>query len=91
MTKELLKAYYDDRLLNQFNIDSYNGFIKEKLQEIVDEIKRVLPDILPPGVRNFEIRFGKIRVEKPFIMESDGTRKEITPMEARLRDVTYQQ
>lgn len=90
ISKRLLKAYYDSRLLNQFNIDSYTDFINNKMQSIIDEVGSVLPDILPPGVRDFEIRFGKIWVEKPYIMESDGTKKEITPMEARLRDVTYQ-
>ncbi len=89
-SRELLKAYYNSRLLNQFNIDSYNKFIKERMQKIVDEVGKVSPDILPPGVRDFEIRFGKIWVEKPYILESDGTRKTITPMEARLRDVTYE-
>jgi len=87
---KLLRAYYEGRLLNQFNIDSYNKFIGEKLQEVVNEVSKVVPDILPPKVRDFEIRFGKVWVEKPFIMESDGTRKEIAPMEARLRDVTYE-
>ncbi|MBD3312052.1 DNA-directed RNA polymerase subunit B'' [archaeon] len=88
--KRLLKSYYESRLLNQFNIDSYNKFISDKMQEVIDETNSVLPDILPPGVRDFEIRFGKVWVEKPYIMESDGTRKEINPIEARLRDVTYQ-
>ncbi len=88
--KKLLKAYYESRLLNQFNIDSYNDFIKNKLQVIVNEVGSLMPDILPPGVMDFEIKFGKIWVDKPFILESDGARREITPMEARLRDVTYE-
>ncbi len=89
MRKQLLKSYFEDRLLNQFNIESYNKFINERMQKVVDEVKKVVPDILPPGVRDFEIRFGKVWVEKPYILESDGTRRDITPMETRLRDVTY--
>jgi len=88
--KDLLEVYYEDRLLNQFNIDSYNKFISEKIEEIVSEVGGVVPDILPPKVRDFEIKFGKVWVEKPYIMESDGTKREVTPMEARLRDVTYE-
>jgi DNA-directed RNA polymerase beta subunit len=57
---------------------------------VVDEVSGVIPDILPPNVRDFEIKFGKIWIEKPCIVESDGTRREITPMEARLRDITYE-
>jgi len=89
-SKNLLEVYFENRLLNQFNIDSYNKFISEKIQEIVSEVGGVIPDILPPKVRDFEIKFGKVWVEKPYIMESDGTRREVTPMEARLRDVTYE-
>lgn len=88
--EKVLKAYFKDRLLNQFNIDSYNKFINEGMQEVINEVNKVIPDILPPKVRDFEIRFGKVHVEKPYLIESDGTRREITPMEARLRDVTYE-
>lgn len=88
--KELLKVFFEGKNLNQFNIDSYNTFITDRMQKVVDEVNTVIPDILPPKVKDFEIRFGKIWVEKPYIMESDGTRREITPMEARLRDVTYE-
>ena len=58
-SKKWLKSYYDGRLLNQFNLDSYDKFISDKLQEVVNEVKKVIPDILPPKVRDFEIRFGK--------------------------------
>ncbi|MFA5406384.1 MAG: DNA-directed RNA polymerase subunit B'' [Candidatus Nanoarchaeia archaeon] len=90
ISKKLLKAYHKDRLTNQFNLDSFNKFINEGMQLVIDEVGNVLPDILPSNVRDFEIKFGKVWIEKPCIVESDGTRREIIPMEARLRDITYE-
>ncbi|MFX0100638.1 MAG: DNA-directed RNA polymerase subunit B [Candidatus Hodarchaeota archaeon] len=81
---DLLKAFFDEKGLVRQHLDSYNDFIEKQLQEIVDEIGEVLPDI--PG---FQIRFGKIKIERPQIREADGALKEITPYEARVRDLTY--
>ncbi|MHA1847212.1 MAG: DNA-directed RNA polymerase subunit B [Promethearchaeota archaeon] len=80
----LLQAFFEEKGLVRQHLDSYNDFIDNQLQEIVDEIGEVLPDI--PG---FKIRFGKIKVDIPQIREADGALKEITPYQARVRDLTY--
>jgi len=53
------------------------------MQQIVDELSKSLNN------EEIEIRLGKIRIEKPNIIEADGSQKLITPTEARLRDLTY--
>src|SRR5271157_3478146 len=80
----LLQAFFEEKGLVRQHLDSYNDFIEHQLQEIVDEVGEVLPDI--PG---FQIKFGKIKIEKPQIREADGALKEITPFHARVRDLTY--
>lgn len=62
---------------------SFNGFIKHGMQQIVDEISEGASD------EDFEITLGKIKVEHPRIVESDGSMSLIMPYEARLRKLTY--
>jgi DNA-directed RNA polymerase subunit B len=85
MDKEhiLVKEYLKNHSLVESNILSFNNFIEQRLQEIVTELSDGLP------TEDFEIKLGKITVEKPNIVESDGSTKPITPAEARLRNLTY--
>ncbi len=79
----LIQEYLKNHSLVESNIMSFNDFIENRMQEIVDELSdNIAGD-------DFEIKLGKIRVEKPSIVESDGSSKLITPAEARLRDLTY--
>jgi DNA-directed RNA polymerase subunit B len=39
---------------------------------------------------NIEIRFGKVTIEQPMVKEANGSTHELTPMEARLRNLTYE-
>jgi len=88
--KDLLRAYFREKSIVEFNIESFNKFINERMQVVVDEVGKLTPDILPPNVSDFEIVFGKVWVEKPLIREADGTKRPILPIEARLRDLTYE-
>ncbi|MEL9969376.1 MAG: DNA-directed RNA polymerase subunit B [Metallosphaera sp.] len=80
----IVEAYFKSRGLVRQHLDSFNDFIKNKLQEIIDEQAEITTEI--PGLK---IRLGKIRVGKPRVREADKGDKEITPMEARLRNLTY--
>ena len=80
----IVEAYFKSRGLVRQHLDSFNDFIKNKLQEIIDEQGEIITEI--PGLK---IRLGKIRVGKPRVREADKGDKEITPMEARLRNLTY--
>jgi len=85
----LLTKYFENRGLVGHSIESFNKFLSVGMQRIVDEVKEIIPDIIPERVRELKIIFGKIRVETPYIREADGTRRRIMPMEARLRNLTY--
>jgi len=83
MEHVLVKEYLKNHSLVESNIRSFNDFVENKMQEIVDEISANVSG------EDFEIRLGKVRVEKPNIVESDGSKKLVTPAEARLRNLTY--
>lgn len=85
----LIKNYFENHSLVESNIESYNRFIDKGVQEIISEIQDIIPTIIPVEVKDFKIKFGKVRVEKPQLVEADGSRRDIYPMEARLRKLTY--
>jgi len=79
----LVKKFLQEHSIVESNILSFNDFINNKMKSIVAEMNQVLP------VEDIKIELGKIRVEKPNIIEADGSTKEIMPTEARLRNLTY--
>jgi len=88
-TKILLQAYFDENSLVASDIESFNTFVESGMQEIIEENKELIPPIVPPNVEDFIIKLDKIWVEKPEITEADGSKREILPIEARLRKMTY--
>ncbi len=83
----LLKKFIEERGLIKFQIDSYNDFVENRLQVIFDEIGEIKPE--SEKLRDFKVKLGRVRVGKPSVKESDGSLREILPMEARIRDLTY--
>jgi DNA-directed RNA polymerase subunit B len=79
----VMKNYLKNHSLVESNITSFDNFIKYRMQEIVDEISKSMPE------ENFEISLGKIKVGKPNITEADGSSSLILPYEAKLRNLTY--
>ncbi len=79
----LVKRYLQEHSLVESNIISFNNFIEERMQQIVNELNDSL------SKEDIEIKLGRIRIEKPNIIEADGSQKPITPAEARLRNLTY--
>ncbi len=88
-TQVLIKNYFNEKGFVDFDLESFNNFIDIELQQIIDENKEVEPTIVPPNVDEFKIRLDKIKVEKPQIIEADGSKRDIYPVEARLRNLTY--
>ncbi|UYP45852.1 DNA-directed RNA polymerase subunit beta [Candidatus Lokiarchaeum ossiferum] len=80
----LLNAYFKEIGLVRQHLDSFNVFLEETLQQICDETKKIIPDI-----PDFYIIFGRITVEEPQVREADGATKSVTPLEARIRELTY--
>ncbi|WXG45664.1 MAG: DNA-directed RNA polymerase subunit B [Candidatus Atabeyarchaeum deiterrae] len=90
MSKEFLdpwvvmQAFINEGILARQHLDSYNDFVENRLQQIVDEVGKIEPDI-----EGYYIKLGKIEVGAPTVKEADGSAKEIFPMEARIRNLTY--
>lgn len=91
MNKEniLLQKYFEENTIVSSNIKSFNKFIEEELQKIIQEEGDIEPTIIPHNIDEFKIRFDKIFVKKPDITEADGSKRPIFPIEARLRKISY--
>jgi DNA-directed RNA polymerase subunit B len=92
-THLLLKAFFNEKGLVRQHLDSYNEFIDHGLQEVVDEVGEI-PIEVPDSP--YKVRLGQIwvidpqsRITGPYVTEVDGTKHEIYPMEARLRNLAY--
>ena len=91
MDKEhlLIKKYFEEHSFIESSIESFNRFIDEEMQKTISDIGDIVPTILPPDVQEFRIKFGKIWIEKPQITEADGSKRDVYPIEARIRKLTY--
>lgn len=85
----ILSKYFEEVSALSSNINSYNNFIDNMLQVIIDENKYIEPTIIPQNIDDFKIRLDKIWMTKPEITEADGSRRELYPMEARIRGLSY--
>ncbi len=85
----LLKKYFQENSVVRANIESFNNFIDNELQVIINENKEIEPTIIPPNVDEFKIRLDNVWVTKPEITEADGSKRSIYPVEARLRKLSY--
>jgi len=79
----IIKKYLEEHSLVESNIISFNEFLDHRMQEIVNEISESINN------EEFEITLGKVKVEKPKVIEADGSSSLIMPYEARLRNLTY--
>ncbi len=93
--RKLVDAFYRDRSIVNHQIASYNDFLERRLQSIVDSTiigQEEDPErgYIYPEIEGYKIKFGKIGIGAPKVKEADGTIRDLTPMEARLRDLTYE-
>jgi DNA-directed RNA polymerase subunit B len=87
-TYELLfKKFWEYSNYVNHQIESFNEFINFHLKKIIDTIGDI--ELESPGNAEFKIRLGKIKIPGPYVKEADGAVRKITPMEARIRDMTY--
>ncbi|OTB05438.1 hypothetical protein M426DRAFT_140088 [Hypoxylon sp. CI-4A] len=84
---QLLPAFLKVKGLVKQHIDSYNFFVDHEIKEIVKANRTVRSDV----DSSFWIEFIDIRVASPDRSDFNEYRIEndITPMECRLRDITY--
>jgi DNA-directed RNA polymerase subunit B len=85
--KILLNSFKNSVGFVDHQIKSFNEFIDYRVQKIIDEIGEI--QLETPELAEFKIRLGKVRIPMPSIKEADGATRSITPMEARIRDLTY--
>jgi len=82
--KEVSSAFLKENSIVDQHIASFNNFVERTMQDIVDA-----QAIIEPQVEGLSVKLGKIRAEKPMVVEGDGSRRPLYPLEARLRDLNY--
>ncbi|MGA2665930.1 MAG: DNA-directed RNA polymerase subunit B'', partial [Nitrososphaerales archaeon] len=68
------------------HLNSYNEFISKGLQSIIDEIGDVEVETVSTP---YKVKFGKVELGRPRVIEIDGSVSNVFPMEARLRNLSY--
>ena len=73
---------------NQANIqiDSYNHFLLNSLQNIIKHDNEIVIEL---PLYKYIVKFSDITVDKPYIIDENRNIKYITPNECRLRDISY--
>ena len=92
----VISSFFESKGLVRQQLDSFDEFIQNTMQEIVDENSRLMVETsgnvagidseLP---KKFEIEFGQVYLSKPTMTEADGSTQPMFPNEARLRNLTY--
>ncbi|KAK4799955.1 hypothetical protein SAY86_025320 [Trapa natans] len=94
----VISAYFEEKGLVRQQLDSYDDFIQNTMQEIVDQSEEIeirSRSQHQPGHQSefaeiiYKIRFGQIYLSRPSMTESDGELAILFPRSARLRNLTY--
>jgi len=96
----VISSFFAANGLVRQQLDSFNQFAENTMQEIVDEageimVKREMQH--NPGQQEdfggedveYRIKFGQIYLSKPTYQEADGSTSSLFPKDARLRNLTY--
>lgn len=97
---EVISAFFKEKSLVRQQLDSFNGFIRSTMQELVDETPTIklreeplqklgAVQQSPSEQKRYHIKFGQVYLGKPTSEESDGKTMALFPNDARLRDLTY--
>lgn len=95
----VISSFFDSKGLVSQQLDSYDEFTRNTIQDIVKENGSVIleqntpynpdEDEDPIIKRRYEITFGRVYLARPSHTEGDGTTNPLYPHEARLRNLTY--
>ncbi len=92
--RALVDAFFGERSVANHHLMSYNDFLDHWLQEIIDKIGvgdgEVEPGIIETDIEGYKVKLGKARIGHPIVKEADGSTRLLTPMEARLRNISYE-
>jgi len=83
----LLNSFAKEQGFVRFQVDSYNDFIERRIPNIIKQIKEIKPEV--PDLGEFKIKLGRFTLGPPSVKEADGSQRQIYPLEARLRNLTY--
>ncbi|KAL2415491.1 DNA-directed RNA polymerase II subunit RPB2 [Exophiala dermatitidis] len=95
---KVISSFFDIKKLASMQIDSFNHFMRSGLQDLVNEKGGVTLDHAqnvdeddpnPVVIKRHEVKFGKVTLSKPNMVEGDGVTADCMPHEARLRSLTY--
>ncbi|MET1128156.1 MAG: DNA-directed RNA polymerase subunit B [Thermoproteota archaeon] len=81
---EVVRAFIEEYGLVRQHIDSFNRFVEKELKEIVKEFGEIFTPKHDYGIKIVDVSLGE-----PRVLESDGSEHPVTPMECRIRDLTY--
>lgn len=85
---EVMKAYIEEEGLVQHHLKSYNWFVREGLQQLINSMG---DQEIRTRHGTAVLKFGQVEIGTPGVVESDGAINErIYPSEARLRNITYE-
>ena len=82
---EVVESYLSSVSMVQQQIESYNRFIHNGINKVVESQNKIEPD-----VSDFAIKLNGIRLEQPKIIESDSSIRSFLPHEALVRNLTYE-
>ncbi|RZN39055.1 MAG: DNA-directed RNA polymerase subunit B'', partial [Methanophagales archaeon ANME-1-THS] len=88
----LSRAYLKREKIAQHQLDSFNYFLEEGMQRVIEEQSEIETSIGGEDERGkyiLKVKFGKISVGSPKAREADGSYEEIFPSQARLRNLNY--
>ncbi|MEM1528575.1 MAG: DNA-directed RNA polymerase subunit B'', partial [Desulfurococcaceae archaeon] len=77
------KRYLEEKGLVRQHLDSYNRFTREILPAIIGEFRVI------PITESIKIYIEKPRIDRPQWIDIDGTASYKTPLECRIRNLTY--
>ena len=92
----VISSFFDQKGLVRQQLDSFDEFVQNTMQELVDENSDLILDQADQHTghdtdmtRRYEIKFGQIFLSRPTVTETDGSVVPVFPQEARLRNLTY--
>ncbi|KAJ3053563.1 DNA-dependent RNA polymerase II [Rhizophlyctis rosea] len=90
----VIDTFFNEKGLVRQQLDSFDEFVENTMQEIVDENQRLVIQTNGSGAeaditRQYIVLFGQIYVSSATHTEGDGTVTPLSPHEARLRNLTY--
>ena len=93
----ILESFFKENNLVRQQLDSFNEFIQNTMQDIIDDIPPIVVKNEMDKLKLSEtkksqkliLRFGQLHLSKPTFIEENGTTHTLLPNEARLRNLTY--